>query len=873
MDYFTELLESYRKIKKRTFKIEYLSEEEAKKAKSTAEEKPEPKTSKNSASIKAAAEQLANAALASAPPLPSSEAMSQALVLQNVNGEDSGVKIYKNASGGKSDGNISVFGLDGKRGWALLKAADGSLNAEVFALLVQALGQEAEGDPTETAANQILSAEQAAIDEFNDRIENTIGGASKVILKAKYLKEGYLESQAQQLAEQEYNEDPEAWVGKAERGSYGRQVRLLQKYIDEQINTSNDPELKKSWENIAANPISYLAGGAIQSLESKLVNGKGICISDTGDKKTCDLSRGAAQDAVISNEFLLSFLQPPEPDQDRCSDIQKTLGVDGFGSKKKLVLFGSNLNDSGTPTEGVVITPNALQKFALSKVVEECPEKGGQLANNSQDSFNLNQKNAIKGTIYEDVPNIAFLMNSLRESDDKAPIRAALKSFLNKILVEDKIPLLESIAQDSDSFSLESYAEHREALDQLGIIQSKQRLAAWVIQESTNFNKFLKLLPSQPEGVVHLGLSPKTGGRADNGLIYSDEASANAAAEAVGASVTKTSKAELLANAGSKQKGSLETKLKLAKVGSGDIFLIPFGQKRMNTTGNTKAGEINNSEVLQSYFESKDTGSVETGFLDKLDEAVPVSPEVSKYNKDIEKSLRQSTDHFTEVKTYSSVTGETKIKDPAQVNKLYADKLKGRLGFDVLQGSNLGALFFDKGKPRDYEDKMVQQRIKEGIARTSRFSIYRKHLTGNEGAEKKSMAQTVLIRNLLTCGYNVRDMAQVKATNDGTVQAWSHNSPMDKILKARKSGTLEIAIAPGSNTAYFNIGGRTVMSFSQEGTWSGSAENKARRTRSVASFIGSSTEKENLIKESTEPKNDFQVFLRGQLELIQTLLN
>jgi len=142
------------------------------------------------------------------------------------------------------------------------------------------------------------------------------------------------------------------------------------------------------------------------------------------------------------------------------------------------------------PTEGVVITPNALQKFALSKVVEECPEKGGQLANNSQDSFNLNQKNAIKGTIYEDVPNIAFLMNSLRESDDKAPIRAALKSFLNKILVEDKIPLLESIAQDSDSFSLESYAEHREALDQLGIIQSKQRLAAWVIQESTNFNKF-----------------------------------------------------------------------------------------------------------------------------------------------------------------------------------------------------------------------------------------------------------------------------------------------------------------------------------------------------------------------------------------------
>jgi len=128
-------------------------------------------------------------------------------------------------------------------------------------------------------------------------------------------------------------------------------------------------------------------------------------------------------------------------------------------------------------------------------------------------------------------------------------------------------------------------------------------------------------------------------------------------------------------------------------------------------------------------------------------------------------------------------------------------------------------------------------------------------------------------------------MTQIKGTNDGKVIGWSQNEPMKAIADARgaidKDGNPRLEISIEGDTATYIVDGQKVMTWSQEGTWSGTrgTESQQRQTRSQAKFADEyvSSPKRNFVTDTRDKKSVkeegllFQ-FLAGQQRLLERLL-
>ena len=988
MDYFNELLESYNKLKKRTFKLEYINEADDKaKAKPKAKAKAKPKAKKKETEEEVSpppsdlafedGASLADTAIANAPE-------GAAVPVMGVNGKPTEMSIYKNPQGdvvvvnlygGEKSGKGTVQMGGGPKLTAageVSPAAQAKYDKDVQKAVgrkqdfIEKLSGDGEGgsdESSEEAALQAFQAEQQAIADFEAKAAAEIGGAWRLnrvqeIKEAGWMVDGesigvQVEGRgeknatlnhaatllaAQGIAQEEYDASLKTnnpAVSHTEEAEYLQQMKFVDSFCRDQINSSKDDNLKAQWDNICKNPISYIAGSTVGSLEYKLANGDSIfCLDDKGKIDTagkCKISAGLRSEAVEANSQLLSFLSPAsEEEADRCETILTKVGLHGRGSKEKLIFFGEMGEEQvvdgeparRVPSEGVVITPNPLQKFALEKLRAECPdtdwtpdiakgEKGDEVSPLRQVlniSFGQNDKNAIKGTLYERVPQISILLRRMREAYDDAngntkdaeylKIHQELTKFIKETILETDTPLLEEIMNNSlekgGSVDMQSYMDAEQAAEMYGIATSREKLKIWILSEAKAMDQWLGSIEGVV-GTVHLGLQPRTGARADNALLFKYPNQAAVAAKDSRSSVQPTTYDDIIKNATPKSQIAIRKRLdNLGIVPGQAVYLMPFGQKRMDKAGNTKAGEINTEAVRDGYFRQDSTDPT-PGFFTGIREVQGFGPEVDEngvedsdfaatlqYNDELETEVSHATTGFAETTTYVGKDGKVKIATPEQHLKMASEIITGKLSWSAMMKSKFASLFFINGKKRKYSDRVVQERVQEGMEREARFRALKRDLND---PKKKDMVENYLIRNLLICGYNESEMAQIKGTNDGKVIGWSQNEPMRAIADARgaidKDGNPRLEISIEGNTATFIVDGQKVMTWSQEGTTSGTkgTEGEQRHTRSQAKFADEyvSSPKRNFVtdtrdKNSVKEESLLFQFLAGQQRLLERLL-
>ena len=160
MDYFNELLESYARLKKRTFKLTFINEQEE------GQQIPPDVLQK--------ARELANQAITSAP----QGAPEVATPVNNVKGETTTYKIYYNIN----TKNVNVVGLGANGGELTVRDQNGAIKTDAFNKFVQVLAkgqtpeQKAIADEEQEKIDQAM-AEQQELEELEQKMLETIGGS------------------------------------------------------------------------------------------------------------------------------------------------------------------------------------------------------------------------------------------------------------------------------------------------------------------------------------------------------------------------------------------------------------------------------------------------------------------------------------------------------------------------------------------------------------------------------------------------------------------------------------------------------------------------------------------------------------------------
>jgi len=847
MDYFNELLESYARLKKRTFKLTFINEQEE------GEQIPPDVLQK--------ARELANQAITSAP----QGAPEVATPVNNVKGEATTYKIYYNIN----TKNVNVVGLGANGGELTVRDQNRSIKTDAFNKFVQVLAkgqtpeQKAIADQEQAELDQAM-AEQQELEMLNQQINEKVGGAyvskrwPEILREARARNDRSVnEKVAKELAMKELiDADYVPIGGRSVISSYKKQLRyanIYRKQLLAQYPDGLPADLQKELKGFMDNPINFIAGGSSGSFERQLVlSGTGFTLDDKGNKIETNLDPEAIQDAVLANEFLLSFLDPSNDDPYKCAQIRKKIGVQKTGRTRQFVLFGPESGADGTPTGGVVITANKVQKRALDAAAQKCPEEAKNLDAIINGKFQGNNKNAIKGSIYEVVPRITVLLNKLTSAKDKKAIKKELKDFIEEVLLDEKLPILEEIAAQSGALSLDSFIEQQEAVEQLNIISSKKNLAAWLLTEARIMNSFISMLP-EPDDVLHVALSPKQGDRPDNTLIYKDLKEAEESAKRSEGKVTTYTKSQILELIPKNKKTKVRKQLDALGYGDNDpIHLVNMAQKRMVAHDDAKAGEVSRQELMRGYVLGKDpNGNAAEGFFDAVDEQVKLTDAQVAYFNSVENYVERAVAPFRNPTIYTD-KGGLKIQKPEQIAEMVAKNLKGKFTQKQIQDLNLTQLFFDGDDPRDFEDRIVQERIAEGLERNLRMSRYKSDLKNASGEEKRNI-EAVLLRQALVCGYTLTDMAQVKGTDDGTLRAWSHNAPFKQAVEDWKSGNLTISVQ-GLQVSFTGTGKTgepmTYVKYSQEGTKTGSGDNIRRDTRSQTKFTKEAQDEFNFLNKS-----------------------
>jgi len=684
MDYFSELLESYDKLKKRTFKLTYLTEAKDKKKKK--EEKPEPKTD---AATMQKAQQVADAAINDAPSIASQEITTNGLKVNNVLGEPTGLTIYRNIN----NGSVGVQGL-GPHG--------GILSIDRF--------------DTQTKTVQRVP------DAYNKFVEK-LAGESELTNTSKTSLEQDQEQQEQekllaQQAEMERLAKLEHLGGAFELA--GRNPEDLKVILTHLVRSEKslidfcsnlDPKnMEGSLKNLCGRPAAYLGGASKSGLEYKLSKGQAITVDPETGKQTGvgPLEIGLLQAVTESHAALTNFLTG----EGDCETITSKVGF----YKDRLVLFGDS------STEGVTIKPNALQFAAIDRLNQDCDDP--DLTEVISDTLSPNEINAVKGTFNELILQTGIrLLASTNNKERKAAFREIAEE------IGRKRQFLTSYAatqetKDDVALGLDESFDNDILLEQAGIAQDNIALRDWFLNELSMQLSFVRSV--QADGVIPAGRDVITGDRTDTLLTYNDEARAQAAANLIGSSAQPQEDGSWSVGMGQKRLQEIH-KVKIGEINTTSRMIDIFSEK-VTQDKNLAPGFLN---TIQSMQFGDDTSRLEAA---------------KEFMGGVEDKVEKATASLSDYATYLDADGKIKSVKPEARLKTVADSIKGLLSFDDLSKSALGkALFKGSGDYRDYGDTSTQQRTQEVVRREARFKSLKDEIDIGNQAAQDSLVRMALI--------------------------------------------------------------------------------------------------------------------------------
>jgi len=909
MDYFTELLDSFNRLKKRTFKLEYISEvsklraradaaaanpqahaqaqqtaaaEQKERATAAETEASETQGEVDAAAIKAAEDQARDVVKAGVTQVPDAS-------------KEGGAEPYAYLATDRQSINL----VGGPVGAFAMSVADPGgnedVNSEGWKKLVSFFQ---EGD----AARAITDAEVAE----QQRIERqTIGGfMSQELAEGEEL--GGLEQATIHALEKQ----------KEEVAKFCKNNESLQNK-----KTEDGMKLKHFCSRLNS---YFAAGNSSMGLEYKLATMKQTAqVGETSEEdeikegdpiETTSVEEAGDPALALSiaqnHGVLMSFLNHDVIEGDtRCETLNRSIGA---YKKDRIVIFSDDKNADGTPAaqKGLVVTPNQLQNLALDRAYKQCEISREDLQQYVGDGIDYQEKNAILGTFYEAVLVFSTQISanqSLSDTDKKIANKEAADTLLKVIADNHRILTAiqrERFADPEAGEDLLGTWEGEIQEEMLAMIEQAEtgertNLEQWIMREVHTTKALVDFMGA--EGVIHAGGTSKTGGRDDVKFVYSNEEVAQEKADAIGSTMIEDPK-------------------------DSGKFIVGIGLKRMQKL-KAKFGEINSQERLTGMITGDITsdGKIEPGFAKSMQDRQFGGPvdggpgdrekALIDYARDLDQTIIDTTSPLEDEQVWVSNDGQIRSSSPQTVIERVANSLLKVLTFGQIgEGKTLTDAFFTTNEKTetvlkpftdDDEGESNRARCREAVSRVARFNLLNSDIAGTprpvkfdetgmtaeeieaktkelelelnspEAIERRQQAaQDYIIKAALICGSNTRDMSQVIVTDDGQTRVVKHNELFDMICKANNSDDPEKrpVYTFEDSSVQITVDGLT-LTLGQERTGKGANAQTRTKVDVPKRTLDDPRMLADISEIPTQQNNsNFQDFVQGQIKLLETFL-
>ena len=876
MDYFSELLESYTKLKKRTFKLTYLNEAEEKK-----EGKEEPTTD---AATTAKAQKAADAAIADAPQISSDKIAAEGLKVKNVVGEPTNMIIYKNVN----TGAVGVQGLGPQGGILSIDKNVGTStqpklerNQEAYDEFVKKLSSES--DLSQTATDSLNQ------DEADAQTAEEIAAEQEALRQERLTKVGSL-----------IDADPERFPNASEIKSL--EVDSVSQ-IDDLCTKGAIPEHICKGED---NTLQYIGGSAAKSLESKLVNGTGFIANTDGVLAREQISSDMIQDVFSVNLDLLKEMGRSKPD---CEYIGKRMGLIGAG---KVAIFTNPEREEGESAKGVVVSRGGLHDAMLDKFSACQGPKGIKPHKFEGASADINE---IKGRFNELFMGTmcrvystarSFIGQNLTPKQKQAqlaPILDELRAHVKQQQAElgafaGQTPLNEQ------GVVLDSYPLMEEVDRQINVYSNPEEIRNVMQQMLIQLGTLVKQV--EADDIIPAGTAQTLGGKVDNYFLYvGKDAVERARSKAKYLNLKPedaldTTPAKLMADAS----GSPTKQEAIAKAlerqdpplspddNTTPIATLNVGNK-MSVGGTIKFGDIRLSRAVDIVMGNPITGSSpppdEAAYYKKLHGSLGMSPgEVSAtrtYMTPIQAQVQRCS-LLSQAATYDAEDGTVQLTVPAQ-----AAGAAGTVSVESFQYGQKGSAFYNActkkvpnphgSEPKtvvevaDFQDPKVQAKMSESLQRDYLSKQLNDDLNGNDPVAVSGAIDSLC----MMAGATIMEMSELSQIvteegEDAEPLVLNQNDILRGLGEARAAGLLKppnIEINGGTTTFKFKVNGEMISYNINMERQKGSAAVSGKIKKAEAEKAGKRVRRLRG-KKKKENQDTMYEYLSGQINLLEELI-
>jgi len=583
--------------------------------------------------------------------------------------------------------------------------------------------------------------------------------------------------------------------------------------------------------------------------------------------------------ALANVERLFDFANDPskyKDDPEICERFNETIaltteskGKVGKGGANRVVIYGA------TSGEGVVIpAQSADYKLAMDKASKRCEGEeafaGGVFSNVDLRDINPKALNAKKGTLHERLSGFMVDLHNLVGEGSKEQKSAVLQSFLAELQKAGEVAkyLKEAVVQDG----IERAATIDEALaNELGLEEDEMfqaqsagdpLLKKFLLDYYAAMKPFLDKV--NPAALIHNGLASTTGGRADQFMAFRDANHAAKASQNIGVQTYAVDREEFIKNS----ENPKQTEAKLVSAGvkpdkEGKIHVLEMGQKLYTKLKGGKVGEINKLRRLFDLVmgklnktEQKSDKHLDDDFMTEVDRRYPLGGAGKKALETLERDLGIIDDYINGDQKWTDEKGvEHTLTSQADATVKH---MLGSLGYDELTQTELGKLI--KNYKGTDLDKQILTTAMQRLRMSSAFS---------EMAKSKSGRQA-LLRTAFVCGGNARGMVQsVFVEEDREVYTISHNEIFDRFEAAGD----DLRVKVDGYTVTFDDGQGCVGSLKTE--YTSDKEKVAYNVRTLFDISKNTIEKlaGGKAKPDLEVAHSLEQLFSVQNRLLETLLS
>jgi len=510
-------------------------------------------------------------------------------------------------------------------------------------------------------------------------------------------------------------------------------------------------------------PGTFLTGQGNAAWGYKLANGQAIGV----EGETEQIPPGLVVEVSQHHRDFMKFLTG----KGDCDTVDQKVGIYG----DKLMIFGD------TQETGVVInTKNDLQIDALAALKKQCSDfeekqmRGPSAPNNK----GLNQ---VRGTVDEKCMVAAVALNAA--GNDPKKIKAALKDLAKYIsgkgldLIEHARAKVgeEDVAKTFDADSEEAILMEQAQLAQT---DGGEPLVRYTLMTIRRHMAFVKAMGADSAG--DLSKEGGQGARGDTVLSYKKENYDKAveACELLGLdpalAITESKDPKYAFELGVGQKDKVGPIKKDVKCGEYNTTVRRRASIR-GELGPTAADDPKFQEGFTEWADELQFGDITTGEGKERWDAF------LEFEEQLESDVSKLETTINDGNTYV-YDGKIRAMQPAEVCASLGRIIQGKLSYAGQTETELGQLFLGDESKANFRDAATRQKAAELVGRQARIKMVQEAFEDDSDPVKQQAAKDWMIRNAIMTGGNYRDIVtNITSHDENKSLVFRHNEVFQKM--------------------------------------------------------------------------------------------